>query len=143
VQVSIRPVTDDDLAAFFAFQADPASVAMAGVSARDREAFDAHWAKIRADAQTVLRTVVADGEIVGNVVCFPRDGHQELGYWLGQEFWGRGIATQAVRAFLADYDRRPLHAIVSPANAASLRILLGCGFVEVGRDDAVVSLELA
>ncbi len=140
MEVGLRPVADDDLGAFFAWQADPASVAMAGVPARDREAFDAHWAKIRSDAETVLRTVVADGVIVGNIVCFPRDGQQELGYWLGQAFWGRGIATLAVRAFLADYDRRPLHAVVSVANVASLRILAGCGFVEVERDIEVVRL---
>jgi RimJ/RimL family protein N-acetyltransferase len=142
VQVRLRPVEDDDLPVFFAHQSDPDSVLMAGVPARDRAAFDPHWEKVRADPSIVLRTVLADGEIAGNVVCFPRDGVQELGYWIGRDFWGRGIATAAVRAFLAEYAHRPLHASVQPDNAGSLRVLDSCGFVAVGADDELVRLRL-
>jgi RimJ/RimL family protein N-acetyltransferase len=133
VDVTLRPVEDADLATFFEFQADPASVQMAGVPAREAEAFDEHWARIRSDPQILLRTISVDGEVAGNVGCWPRDGEQHLGYWLGQPFWGRGVASRAVEVFVSTtYPSRPLVARVLPTNAASLRVLAKCGFVVTG-----------
>jgi RimJ/RimL family protein N-acetyltransferase len=145
VDVTLRPVEDGDLAAFFAFQADPASVQMAGVPARDADAFDAHWARLRSDPEIVLRTIEAGGQVAGNIGCWPREGEQHLGYWLGREFWGQGVASQAVAAFLAMYAARPLVARVLPTNAGSLRVLATCGFVATGtvmEDVEVVMLRL-
>jgi RimJ/RimL family protein N-acetyltransferase len=146
VDVTLRPVEDADLAAFFAFQADPASVQMAGVPARDAEAFDAHWARLRSDPEIVLRTIEAGGEVAGNVGCWPREGEQHLGYWLGQHFWGRGVASRAVEAFLGSvHTARPLVARVLPTNTGSLRVLDKCGFVVTGtvmEDVEVVTLRL-
>ena len=68
-----------------------------------------------------------------------------VGYWLGRDFWGRGIATRALRQYLLVDRHRPLHALVSPDNTASLRILKGCGFVPVrdqARQDAEVGTGL-
>lgn len=142
MDVVLRPVEDDDLPRFFEMFRDPESVAMAGVPARDPEAFHAHWAKIRADPLIVLRTVTADGEVVGNVLCFPRDGRQELGYWVAREHWGRGIASAAVRAFLAEYPARPLAAGILESNLGSLRVIARSGFVEMSREDGFVTLRL-
>jgi RimJ/RimL family protein N-acetyltransferase len=143
--VTLRPVEDDDLTAFFANQADSASIDMAGVPARDPDAFAAHWARLRSDPQIVLRTITVDGAVAGNVGCWPREGEQHLGYWLGQPFWGRGVMSTAVAAFLAEYSDRPLVARVLPTNAASLRVLAKCGFVVTGtvqEDVEVVTLRL-
>jgi RimJ/RimL family protein N-acetyltransferase len=115
---------------------------MAGVPARDRAAFDAHWAKIRADPECILRTAVDDGTPVAAVMCFPRDGQRELGYWVAREHWGRGVASAAVRAFLAEYPARPLGAKLLATNAASLRVLHKAGFVEVGRPEDEIHLRL-
>jgi len=142
VRVELRPVEDDDMPTLFAQQADPASVAMAGVPARDRPAFDEHWQRIRGNPEIVLRTIVVDGEPAGHIVCFLRDRRRELGYWLGQSFWGRGIATAAVQSFLASYDVRPLVATVLAKNTASVRILQGCGFVHVGADGDLLTMQL-
>ena len=61
----------------------------------------------------------------------------ELGYWLGEEFWGRGIATQAVRAVtayaFATYDLCRLYAGVFEWNPASKCVLEKVGFVCEGR----------
>jgi RimJ/RimL family protein N-acetyltransferase len=142
MDVRLRPVEDADLPFIFAWHSDPASVAMAGVPSRDAEAFDAHWTKIRADPDTVLRTVLADGDAVGYLLCFPRGGQQELGYWVAREQWGRGIASSAVAAFLAEYPHRPLGAVLLESNAASLRVLVKAGFVEVSRPDDEIHLRL-
>ena len=46
---------------------------MAAFPARDRDQFAAHWAKIRAD-DTVVRTIVADGMVAGNIVSWQENG---------------------------------------------------------------------
>ena len=49
-------------------------------------------------------------------------------YWLGREFWGKGIASRALRVFLREVQVRPLYARVAKDNVASLRVLQKCGF---------------
>jgi RimJ/RimL family protein N-acetyltransferase len=60
-----------------------------------------------------------------------------LGYWLGEEFWGRGIMTDAVAAFTdLCFDNFPLRRIsaeVFANNPASARVLEKAGFVFEGR----------
>jgi RimJ/RimL family protein N-acetyltransferase len=110
-----------------------------------REAFMAHWAKTLANDSALTRTVVSDGEVAGNIGCWEADGHRFVGYWIGREFWGRGLATQALSELLGVVDARPLHAHVAKSNVASIRVLEKCGFVEVGAhtgDDGVEELVL-
>ncbi len=115
---------------------------MVGLPSRERPVFDAHWAKIRRDDSGVLRTVLVDGEVAGNMLSFLADGRREVGYWLGREFWGRGVATRALAAFLEVEDRRPLFAGVVPHNGGSLRVLEKCGFVRRETKDDLLILEL-
>jgi RimJ/RimL family protein N-acetyltransferase len=51
-----------------------------------------------------------------------------VGYWIGKEYWGRGIATAALQEFLTHLKMRPLHAYVAKHNKASIRVLEKCGF---------------
>lgn len=126
--VHLRAVEDQDLEVFFEHQADPVAVEMAAFPARDRERFMAHWAKVRADDTLVQRTIVADGEVAGNIGSWPDDGQQLLGYWIGREWWGRGVATQALALLLGEVALRPLHAHVVAHNVGSIRVLEKCGF---------------
>jgi len=61
----------------------------------------------------------------------------ELGYWLGEEFWGRGIATEAVRAVTAHvfarFDLVRLYAGVFEENHASMRVLEKAGYTREAR----------
>ena len=61
----------------------------------------------------------------------------QLGYWLGEEFWGRGIMTEAVSEFVNYcFKKFPLHRIYAEAyanNLASARVLEKAGFVLEGR----------
>ena len=50
--------------------------------------------------------------------------------------WGRGIATEALTAFLRLEQTRPLHAGVATHNAASIRVLQKCGFTLLGPEEA-------
>ena len=127
--VVLREVIDSDLPIFFEHQRDPQANAMAAFPAREREAFMAHWQKIRSDEKVVLRTIMYAGEVAGNIVSWEQSGKREVGYWIGRLYWGRGIATAALSAFLGQVRTRPLYAHVAHDNKASLRVLQKCGFM--------------
>ena len=133
--VRLRAVEEGDLADFFAHQLDPAATRMAAFPSRDRDAFMAHWAKIRATPQeTITRTILCQGRVAGNIGSWVQAGHREVGYWIGREFWGRGIASAALGLLLAEVKFRPLQAHVVSHNAASIRVLQKCGFLITGRE---------
>ncbi|MEO3781121.1 GNAT family N-acetyltransferase [Micromonospora sp. B11E3] len=133
----LRPVRDDDLPHFFAFEQDPEANWMAAfgpADPTDRAAFDAHWRRIRADPRIVNRTITVDGAVVGHVAAFPVDERTEVSYWIDGTRWGRGYATRALAALLAELPQRPVHARAAKDNAASLAVLRKCGFVVCGED---------
>ena len=85
--------------------------------------------------------IVLDGVAVGGVgIDLRSDVHRrsaEIGYWLGEPFWGRGIATEALRAMtryaLSRFELHRLSAHVFEGNAASARVLEKAGYVLEGR----------
>jgi RimJ/RimL family protein N-acetyltransferase len=131
--VTLRGVRDDDLEVLYENQADPESGAMAGAPARDRDEFLAHQARVEANPETLQRVILLDrGEVAGDIASWRSEsGLREIGYRVGRQFWGRGIATAALTAFLAELDGRPLYAHALKTNASSIRILEKCGFVQV------------
>ena len=139
-RVRIRPVEDDDLPIFLAHQDDPVAAAMAAFPTRAPDVFFAHWAKIRADPINYTRTIVADDEVVGDIVSWLDDGRRQVGYWIGRDHWGKGFATAALRLLLEEIKDRPVTAHIVPANIRSQRVVEKCGFVRVGEavaDDGV------
>jgi RimJ/RimL family protein N-acetyltransferase len=134
-RVELREVVAADLPTLYAQQQDPEANAMAAFPARDHDAFIAHWIKILADDTFIKRTITLDGAVAGNIVSFEHEGKVEVGYWIGREYWGRGIATEALRRFLTIVTIRPLYAGVVKHNVGSLRVLEKCGF-EVVDDSA-------
>lgn len=139
--VLLRDVTEADLPILFEYQRDPDALRMSAVPSRDREAFTAHWAKILADETLVTKTILFDGAVAGHVACFERDGKREVGYWIGREHWGRGIATRALSEFLGHAQERPVFAHVAKHNLGSLRVLEKCGFQCVGEDKEFSSVD--
>ena len=61
--VLLRDVTEDDLPVFFEQQLDPVATQMAAFPARDRQAFMAHYAKIRSDETVIIQTILFDGRV--------------------------------------------------------------------------------
>lgn len=141
-EVTLRSYLPTDLPILFAFQLDPEATAMADFPSRDEEAFTAHWAKILADPANRISVVEVDGEVAGSISAWPADGRRYVGYWFGRKFWGRGVATAALRAFVADVDERPLHAYVAVGNVGSQRVLEKGGFVPIERDEVEILYEL-
>jgi RimJ/RimL family protein N-acetyltransferase len=134
--VVLRDVIEGDLSFFFEHQLDPEATRMAAFPTRDRAAFMAHWARILGDATSTntKQTIVFEGRVAGNIVSFEQSGETDVGYWLGREYWGRGIATKALAAFLLYVKSRPLYAHVAKHNVASMRVLEKCGFTISGYD---------
>ena len=133
--VALRDVTEADLPVLFAHQRDPDATRMAAFAARDRAAFDAHWRRILGDPGVTARAIVADGVLAGNIGAWGEPGERLVGYWIGKEHWGKGIASRALAAFLEVERVRPLFAHVAKENVGSLRVLLKCGFVMAGEHD--------
>ena len=133
-EVVLRDVIADDLPIFFEDQLDPAAGRMAAFAPRDRETFVAHWTKILGDETVITKTVVVDGNVAGNVVSFEQSGERLVGYWIGKQYWGRGIATLALSQFLDVVTARPLFAHVAKHNVASVRVLEKCGFTVSGEE---------
>jgi RimJ/RimL family protein N-acetyltransferase len=126
--VTLRDVNESDLPTFYEQQLDPEATTMAAFPSRDRESFMAHWAKIMVNESGIHKTILFNDQIAGNIVCWEQDGEREVGYWLGKEYWGKGIATKALREFLKQVKIRPLVAHVVKHNIASRRVLEKCGF---------------
>jgi len=76
------------------------------------------------------------GDLVGVCGVEPRENAPEIGYWLGMPYWGRGYATEAVRAAIdhafGALGHDVLQAGARVGNAASRRVLEKCGFQWTG-----------
>lgn len=136
-QVRLRDVEESDLPVFFEHQRDPEATSMANVPARDREEFTAHWAKILPDETAATQTILLDGEVAGYVASWGDPSERLVGYWVGREHWGRGVATSALAQFLLQAPARPLYAYVAKHNIGSQKVLERCGFAEVAPDGRV------
>jgi RimJ/RimL family protein N-acetyltransferase len=135
--VLLREISESDLPIFFEQQLDPEANYMAAFTAKDpedRTAFTEHWAKILADETITLRTILFEGFVAGHIVSHGWFGEPEISYWIGKEFWGRGIATRALSDLLDQLLDRPLYARVAKDNKASIRVLEKCGFALSGED---------
>ena len=156
----LREIADSDIAIFYEHQLDPEAIAMVGHAGEprpDRESYDAKWAANRKNPVIVVRTVLSGDRVAGYVTCFERAseaseegeragrpkadqarinrfGVREVGYWIGREYWGQGLATAALRELLVIVTARPLAARVAKHNAGSRRVVEKCGFVITGED---------
>jgi RimJ/RimL family protein N-acetyltransferase len=136
----LRDVIESDLPVFFEHQRDPEATRMADFPARDREAFDAHWERVLGDETLTSKTIVFEGQVAGNIGSWEQDGRRLVGYWLGREFWGKGLATKALAELVDELDRRPLYAYVAKTNVGSIRVLEKCGFARSDEDEDLYKL---
>lgn len=93
------------------------------------------------------RHIVCDDQTVGTIGPLgpPADGEVEVGYGLVEAARGRGLATEALRALLAETDAAGVRvrAAVRPDHAASLKLLAACGFTQLNGTDEEGALVLA
>lgn len=81
--------------------------------------------------------IILDGELAGAVGIHPQSGimrmNAEIGYWVAEEYWGRGVATKAI-AYIVEYgfktfDIDRIYARPYGTNKPSQRVLEKNGFV--------------
>jgi RimJ/RimL family protein N-acetyltransferase len=137
VDLVLREVLDEDIPVLFEQWADPVAAHMAAFvppDHMDRDAFERRWTRLRADDAIINRAIVVDGELAGTIGSWGDPGERELTYWIGRAYWGKGIATAALEAFLAIDGSRPFTARVASDNVASRRVLEKRGFRVVATD---------
>ena len=93
-----------------------------------------------AGGDALYATTIDDG-LVGVISVTPQPDGSNLGYWLGEPFWGRGLMTEAVRAVVAEFFRQPdnqmLVSGVFRGNNASLAIQRNLGFEVTGESSVM------
>ena len=144
--ISLREVESSDLETFYEHQLDPEAIRMAAFVSkepRDKVAFAAHWEKVLSSPLITNRTIVAEGQVAGHIACYPDGENMEVTYWLGREFWGKGLATVALERMLQLVGNRPIFARAATDNLGSLRVLRKCGFQIIGTGDGCLSSDKA
>jgi RimJ/RimL family protein N-acetyltransferase len=129
----LRDVVETDLPIFYEQQLDPESTRMAAFPAREEWAdFLSHWrTKVLGVPANRTQTIVWDDWVAGYIASWPEEERRLIAYWIGREYWGRGIATTALAEFLEHDRTRPLHAFVAVHNIGSIRVLEKNGFVRI------------
>jgi RimJ/RimL family protein N-acetyltransferase len=141
-KILLRNVVETDLPIFFEQQLDPQAVSMAASQPMDRGLFMRHWEGNMTNKSVILRAIVFKGRVAGHVQSWKEKYDQKVGYWVGREYWGRGIATSALAEFLKEIKIRPLYSHVANHNMASRRVLEKCGFVilDEGKEESIFRL---
>ncbi|AGZ43716.1 GNAT family N-acetyltransferase [Actinoplanes friuliensis] len=137
--IRLRPVRDEDLDTFYDQMRDPEAVQVAAFTAEDpddRSEFDAHMARVLGRPDVTMRAITVDGVLAGHIASFEVGGDTEITYWLGREWWGRGIATHALGLLLELVTVRPITARAAGDNAGSLAVLRKTGFRPIGTEIA-------
>lgn len=111
----------------------------------DAEGFIAHCHA--SDPRTGRNFVVEleDEGVVGSLgFSTPENGYLEVGYWIGRQWWGRGLATEALQGALmwaaGDWRKRLVAAGHFADNPASGQVLVKAGFLYTGETRTLPSM---
>lgn len=138
MNIELRERTEAHVRIYFAKTRDAEIQAMLPQAAETLEqALEAYRKTGQPGASSYGRTVYADGRYVGDIWCYCMDASETpnamLSYCLFEKsFWGRGIATDALRRFLKEitprFGLKTVGAFAYCSNIASLRVLEKNGF---------------
>ncbi len=137
--IELKEIREEDLDILYACEADESAAFQAAFTSRnmpDRAVFNARWERMKADPDVCVKAIHFNGVVVGSVGSYEMDGHYEVCYWIAREYWGMGIATAALQAYLSEFKTRPVHAAAAGDNVASIKVLEKCGFKRCGRNVA-------
>lgn len=135
--LTLTRTTEADLPMLFRFQTDEEGKRLAAFmpkDASDREDWIQRHTKFLSDPNIHTCTIRLGGAIVGSIAKFVMEGDAELTYWIDRKHWGKGLASEALQAFLAIEPARPIHGRVAFDNYGSQRVLEKAGFVRIGSD---------
>lgn len=136
-RIELRSTTIADLDILFRFQLDQEARYLAAFMSKDstnKEAYVAKYTRLLNDPTVNNQTIIADSVIAGSIAKFVMEDDAELTYWIDKDFWGKGVATAALKNFLTIETARPIFGRVAFDNFGSQKVLENCGFVKIGTD---------
>lgn len=137
INITLTETAKNDLETLYLFQLDEEANRLAAFTSKDpndKNSYIEKYAKFLNDPTINMRTIRANGEIVGSIAKFMMHGDAEITYWIDRKFWGQGIATAALKGFLKIEPARPIYGRAAFDNYGSQRVLEKCGFVKTGQD---------
>ncbi len=95
---------------------------------------------VSGESPTTTFGIHIDGKLCGVIGINPKEDvyrfNMELGFWIGEKYWGRGIATEAARQIISiafnTHHANRLTASVFEGNHASMKVLTNNGFSKIG-----------
>jgi RimJ/RimL family protein N-acetyltransferase len=135
--ILLRPTRVSDLEKLFIFQLDEEANHLAAFTSKDptdKVAYIDKYTKLVNDPTINNQTILMDNDIVGSIAKFEIDGDAEITYWIDKKFWGKGVATAALKKLLTIEKTRPIFGRVAFDNFGSQRVLEKAGFKKVGTD---------
>lgn len=140
--VRLKPTETADLERLFQFQLNEEACYLAAFMPAhhaNQEAYRAKYTRFLLDSTIHMQTILVRETIVGSIARFRREGDAEITYWIDRSCWGQGVATTAVRQFLALETTRPMFGRVAADNVGSRKVLENCGFVQIDTDKGFAS----
>lgn len=145
-EIKLRPTELSDLDYLFEFQLDKEGGYLAAFMPKnhdDKSAYLAKYTKLLDDPTVNNQTIMVGDTIAGSIAKFVIEGDAEITYWIDRQFWNQGIATKALKDFLAFETTRPLFGRVAFDNFGSQKVLEKSGFVKIGADKGFASARQA
>ncbi|AUP79660.1 GNAT family N-acetyltransferase [Flavivirga eckloniae] len=136
-RIRLRQTEKTDLEHFFLFQLNEEANYLAAFTSKDptdKTDYFEKWTKLLDDPKINIRTILDNETVVGSIVKFEIEGQAEISYWLDKSFWGKGIATMALKEFLIIENTRPIFGRVAFDNLGSQKVLEKCRFIKTGVD---------
>lgn len=136
-QLKLRPSEKSDLEFFFQFQLDKEATYLAAFTPKDptdKKAYLEKYSKHMDDPTINMQTILINEIIVGSIAKFEIEGDTEITYWIDRNFWGKGIATAALKTLLTIENSRPIFGRVAFDNFGSQKVLENCGFIKISTD---------
>jgi ribosomal-protein-alanine N-acetyltransferase len=136
-EIILRKTEINDLEFFFIFQLDNDANYLAAFTSKDpadKTAYLQKYTKLLNDPAINMQTIIVENSIADSVSKFEMEGKAEITYWIDKKYWGKGVATKALEAFLINEKMRPIFGRVAFDNFGSQKVLEKCGFVKIGTD---------
>lgn len=137
IELVLRPSVISDLESLFIFQLDNDANYLAAFTSKDhtdKAAYFQKYTKLLNDSTINNQTILVNNKIAGSIAKFEMKGDAEITYWVDKKFWGKGVATTALKKFLAIEPTRPILGRVAFDNYGSQKVLEKCGFINIGTD---------
>ena len=135
--IILRKTEITDLEFFFIFQLDNEANYLAAFTSKDptdKTAYLQKYTKLLNDRTINMQTIIVENIIAGSVAKFEMEGEAEVTYWIDKKFWGKGVATKALKEFLKNENTRPTFGRVAFDNFGSQKVLEKCNFIKTGAD---------